>query len=196
VDLFLIRRPVSEATRLSGWLSWAFGVAERDAYGRRYPFDYDRRHAVNLVGTWRVTRTLDLGVTARWASGFPYTPARGVRAVAVEDSQDPGDSPRLVPDRDDEGNLIWEIDPGGVGNLNSARLPDFARVDARMSWRPGGPGGRWLFYLEVINLLNRENADSFDYDIRFDEVGEPYISSTQRQGGVPLLPTFGVRFRF
>jgi hypothetical protein len=193
LDLYLTKRPVSESTRLSGWLSWAWGVADRDAYGRRYPFDYDRRHSVNLVGTWRLDQKLDLGITARWASGFPFTPARGVRAVAVEDPTHPS---RLVPERNEDGNLVWSVDPGGASNLNSARLPDFARVDARLSFRPKGRSGRWLFYLEVINLLDRENAASIDYDIRFDEAGEPFIAGTRRDGGVPLLPTFGVRFRF
>ena len=196
VDFYVTRRPVSPTTRLSGWLSWAWGHADRDAYGRRYPFDYDRRHAVNLVGTWRLGRKLDLGVTARWASGFPYTPARGVRAVGVEDPLDPSEPPRLVPDRDDDGNLVWAVDPGGVSNLNAARLPDFARVDVRLSFRPKGPAGRWLFYVEVINVLDRQNAASLDYDIRFDAEGDPFIASTRREGGVPLLPTFGLRFRF
>jgi len=143
-----------------------------------------------------VSRKLDLGLTARWASGFPFTPARGVRAVAAEDPLDPNDPPRLVPDRDEDGNLVWGIDPGGAANLNAARLPDFARLDVRLSFHPKGPAGRWLFYLEVINLTDRDNAVSLDYDIRFDESRAPFLAGTSREGGIPRLPTFGVRFRF
>jgi hypothetical protein len=193
VDFYLTRRPVSESTPLSGWLSWAWGRADREAYGRRYPFDYDRRHALNLVGTWRISRKLDLGLTARWATGFPFTPVVGVRAVATGDPTDP---PRLVPERDEEGNLFWSTEPGGVDEFNSARLPHYARVDARLSFRPRGREGRWLIYVEVINVLDRDNAATVEYDIRFDEAGDPFLADTRREGGVPLLPTFGVRFRF
>jgi len=194
VDLYVTKRPTSPSSRLSGWLSWAWGVADRESYGRRYPFDYDRRHAVSLVASWRMGDRFDLGGTARWASGFPYTPARGVRVVAEEVR---GAEPmRLVPDRDAEGDLVYGIDPGGAFDLNTARLPDFARLDARLSYRPRGTAGRWLVYLEGINVLGRENAAAIDYDIRFDESGAPFIAGTNRTGGVPRLVSFGVRFRF
>jgi hypothetical protein len=69
-------------------------------------------------------------------------------------------------------------------------------VDARLSFRPRGREGRWLIYVEVINVLDRDNAATVEYDIRFDEAGDPFLADTRREGGVPLLPTFGVRFRF
>ena len=57
---------------------------------------------------------------------------------------------------------------GGVSNLNTARLPVFARVDLRATWRPRGAAGRWELYAEVINLLNRENAGAFEPQLEYD----------------------------
>jgi hypothetical protein len=193
IDVFLSKRAISQAARLSGWLAYTWGLADRDAYGRRVPFDYDRRHSLNLVGAYRMTPKLDLALTARVASGFPYTPAQGAHVVAVEDPEDPD---RLIPRRDIDGNPIYGADAGGVAVLNTARLPYFARLDARLSFRPSGAGSRWLLYLEVINVLGRYNVAQYGYDIFFDDTGDPFLHRNDGEGGIPRLPTFGARFRF
>ena len=193
-DLYVAKRPTSASSRLGGWLSYTFSIADREAYGRVYPFDYDRRHSLNVVGSYRIGDRFDWAVTGRFASGFPFTPARGVRVVPVEASEDPE---RLIPSTDEDGNLVWSIDPGGASNLNSDRFPYYARVDTRVTFRPKGLTGRWEFFLEAINVFNRMNAAEVDYSIRFDPVsGEPVLREGQDESGIPFLPTFGVRFRF
>ncbi len=193
-DLYVAKRPTSASSRLAGWLSYTFSIADREAYGRVYPFDYDRRHALNVVASYRIGDKFDWAVTGRFASGFPFTPARGVRVVPVEDPEDPE---RLIPSTDEDGNLVWSVDPGGASNLNSDRFPYYARVDTRVTFRPRGLTGRWEFYLEAINVFDRKNAAEVDYSIRFDPVtGEPFLREGQDESGLPFLPTFGVRFRF
>ena len=118
---------------LTGWISYAWGRAERESYGRRYAFEYDRRHAFSAVGRYRVTRRWDLAATARVASGFPYTGVIGLRVAATED-----DRGRLIPDTDPTGRLVYTVDYGDVGNLNAGRLPFYARVDLRATYQPGG----------------------------------------------------------
>ncbi len=199
LDAYVARRASSPDTRVTGWASYTWTLAERDAYGRRYPFDYDRRHAFSLVAAWRASRKLDLAVTARAASGFPRTPVAGVRVAAKPDSGDgdgDGNTVELVPERDANGLLVWIEDRGGISDLNSARLPSFARVDARVSFRPRGPAGRWLFYLDVVNLLNRDNTGAYEAKLAYDPGADrPRFTETPSRG-VPLLPSLGVRFRF
>ena len=62
-----------------------------------------------------------------------------------------------MPETDLDGNLIYTVDFGGVENLNSGRLPHYARVDLRATSQPDGATERWSFYIEVINLLGRDN---------------------------------------
>ena len=50
-DVYVEKPPQSRRDRLSGWASYTFGVANITSYGRQYPFDYDRRHSVSVVGT-------------------------------------------------------------------------------------------------------------------------------------------------
>jgi outer membrane receptor protein involved in Fe transport len=93
---------------------------------------------------------------------------------------------------------VYESTLGGVSNLASARLPAFVRLDLRVNWKPRGDAGRWLFYLDVINVTNRENAGQIDARLEFDPASaldQPRLVE-QRAAAIPLLPTVGVRFRF
>ncbi len=185
LDLFFSHS--NDAAPLTGWLSYAWGRATRESYGRRYAFEYDRRHAFNAVGRYRLTRRWDVATTFRVASGFPHTAPLGVRVSAVED-----DRGRLVPGTDSVGNLIYTVDYGGLDNLNAARLPHYARVDVRGTYRRG----RWSFYVEVLNLLGRDNAVVLEPRLRHNpDAALPQVFETASQG-FPRIPTFGLRARF
>jgi len=190
-DLFVSRSAPPLRKGLTGWASYTYGVANRTTYGRTYPFEYDRRHAVSLVGSYRFGPRLDLAVTARIASGFPRTPALGLRVAAAEDARG-----RLVPARDESGLLVYTVDAGGVENLNTARLPVFARVDVRATFRPGGGMGRWELYADIINVLNRKNAGSIQSRLEYDPSSDRPKLVEERGMAIPLLPSFGMRLRF
>jgi hypothetical protein len=189
-DVFVQKSPGRDS-RLSGWASYTYGQARRDQYDLRQPFDYDRRHAVSLVGAWRISNTLQLAATFRAFSGFPRTPVAGLRVSADET-----ENGRLVPALDAEGRYVYEADLGDVSNLSSSRLPTYARLDLRLSWLPGGADGRWLFYLDVINVTNRKNAASIEPRLEYDPTGVQPRLVEEPGGRIPLLPSIGVRFRF
>ena len=189
LDVYLAR--TDAAARLTGWMSYTWGRAERHSYGRRSMFEYDRRHALNLVGRYGLTSRWILAATARLASGFPYTPPIGLRVAAVENAQG-----RLVPRTDLDGNLVYSVDYGGVAHLNAGRLPHYARIDLRVTYRRGGATGRWSLYIEVLNLLDRNNAIALETRLRHDPNAEvPRLVEVPAQG-FPRIPTIGFRFRF
>ena len=191
-DVLVQKRPTPGA-RLTGWASYTWGRAEREEYGRTLPFEYDRRHAASLVGSWRITPKWELGATVRAFSGFPRTPVLGLRVAADE-----ADAERLVPALDAEGRYVYETESGGVSNLNTARLPAFFRLDLRLSWKPRGDVGRFLFYLDVINATNRDNVGQLDPRLEHDPVSaldQPRLF-LEPTAAIPFLPSVGVRFRF
>ncbi len=196
LDLYVARQPRSASERFSGWGSYTWGRATTDGYGRRYPFDYDRRHALSLVGTWRMTPWLDLAASARVASGFPYDPVLGLVVAAMPVNDEAGNLVKYEPDVDANGLYVWTTTKGGVENLNSETLPVFARVDVRATFKPSWFSGRWQFYVEVINVLNRENAGSLEPVLAYDPAGDRPSVSYERQGAFPLLPSLGIRCRF
>ena len=185
VDLFLQHSDPGE--RLTGWMTYAWGRATRESYGRRYAFEYDRRHAFNAVGRLRLTSRWDLAATVRLASGFPYTPALGLRVASDEDERG-----RLLPARDSSDNLVYTVDYGGVDNLNRGRLPHYARIDLRATYQRG----RWSAYLEIINLLGRDNPIRFEPRLDHNPAGALPLLSEVPAEGFPRIPTFGVRVSF
>jgi hypothetical protein len=195
-DLFVARQRGSASDRFSGWASYTWGRADREAYGRRYAFDYDRRHAFSAVGAWRMSRLIELGASARIASGFPFTRPVGLKVAASAVKDESGATTAYVPQVDPNGLYVWTTDLGDVSSLNSSRLPVFARVDVRVTFRPKWQSNRWQFYAEVINVLNRENAGSLEPSLEYNPSGDRPTLVYKPSSALPLLPTFGVNLRF
>lgn len=198
-DLYVARTSAPASARLRGWASYTWGRADRTAYGRTYAFEYDRRHAFSAVTSYRLSDRWDVATTTRVASGFPRTAPLGLRVAGEPDAADrdrDGNTTELVPALDPAGRLVYTVDYGGVANLNNARLPVFARVDLRTTWRPRGAQGRWELYLEVINLLNRKNAGALSAELQYDPNGDRPALVETRDQSIPRFPTLGVRVRF
>ena len=169
-------------------------MARREAYGRTLPFDYDRRHAADVGRLLALERALGAG--RRRCAPSPASRARRCSGCAWRRRR--RSRGRLVPALDAEGGYVYETDIGDVANLNSARLPAFVRLDLRLTWKPRGDAGRWLFYLDVINATNRENAGQIEARLEHDPsspLDQPRLVE-QRAAAIPLLPSLGVRFRF
>lgn len=190
----------SAADPLTGWVAYSLGRADRTAYGITRPFDYDRRHALSLAANLRLGARLDISATGRWATGLPRTPVRGVRLTLAPDTGDvDGDGSRheQIPQRDALGFPIYQPDLGDVANINSARLPNFTRLDARLTYRPSWSGERWAFYVDVLNVLNARNVVQVDAVLSVDEASDrPRITERAQDRGIPIFPSFGLRFWF
>ena len=193
VDVLLSRMNAPANARFRGWVSYTWGKAELDAYGRTYPFDYDRRHAVSAVMSYRTSPKWEFATTIRWATGFPRTPPIGVRVAGEERTVAGG---TVIEPKRDDGYLVYEVNFGGVSNINNARLTNYLRPDIRVSWKPRGPRGRWEYYLDVINVLNRKNSASFEAKLRYDPTSDrPRILDTPGDR-FAVVPTFGIRWRY
>lgn len=66
----------ADAERLSGWISYTYGVSTRRIGELRYFPAHDRRHNLNVVASWRLAKYL-LGARFGFASGTPYTEVVG-----------------------------------------------------------------------------------------------------------------------
>ena len=130
--------------RLSGWLSYGW-LDSRRMEGddpRQLPSSYGVPHSLTLVGKYQATSALQLGAKLNLASGRPWTPVTGATYDAARD--------------------IWR--PSYAEN-NSARLPDYARLDLRLTRLFSLPAAGGLpessvcvFYIEALNVLNTRNV--------------------------------------
>ena len=200
LEALVARRGHRAGTRFTGWASYSFGRADQTAYGVTRPFDYDRRHALTAAATVRLGPRMDLALTGRWASGLPRTPVRGVRLALVPDAEDAdadGNRDERVPQRDAGGHPVFQPDLGDVANINAARLPRFARIDARLTYRPAWAGERWAFHLDLVNVLNTTNVLQIDAPLVFDPSSDrPRIVERAQDRGLPFFPSFGIRVWF
>jgi len=157
----------------SGWLAYTYAVSTRiSAEGVRSFPTQDRRHNLNLVGSWRAG-AYAFGARVHFASGAPYTPVLGAFGRVLYDPttkrwiRDPAD-PQTIP-----------------GELNSARVPFYDRVDVSVRRNGHIRGATFAPYLSIVNLLNAKNPAGYIYDF----AGQPKRTSFPN---LPFAPTFGV----
>ena len=134
------------------------------------PSAWDRRHALDLTGGYRVG-SWEFGSKLRVLSGLATTPWD---IVASEQSY--AITGRGVPD--------W-------ARLGEVRTPGYVRLDARIERRLDFSAWNAVLFLDVQNVLNRENSVGFAYteDPAFENRIRPI-------DGSGLLPTFGFSIEF
>ncbi|MGH9367856.1 MAG: TonB-dependent receptor [Thermoanaerobaculia bacterium] len=133
-------------SRVEWWLNYGWSTTEDEIGGKQVPRLIDQRHTFNVDINYRLGRNWDVNLAWRFHTGWPTTPVN----VA-------------------EGVPVW-------GPLNSERLPDYHRLDLRLSkrWRLGS--GSLTIFADVQNLYDRRNVAGFD--LEFDkETGR--INSTE-----------------
>ncbi|MFL5580406.1 MAG: hypothetical protein ACJ8AO_08530 [Gemmatimonadaceae bacterium] len=129
---------------VTGWVGYSLLDADATlADGRRVRSPLDVTHSATASATAALGADWSVGATARYGTGAPHTPVVGGRA---------GDDGRLQP---------------AYGPLMGERLPDYARLDARVMRYVRTP--RWLLtgFLEAINLTGRANASAVAYDAAY-----------------------------
>ncbi len=185
-EILLEKRRTSSSSRLYGWVSYTLAWANRLERGRTIPFDFDQRHSVNVALNYRLWEWFDLGVTWRYGSNFPFTPATGVKPRIVTS----GDGTPAIQ-TDASGNVIFDVDRGDFENVNTARKPAYHRLDVRFTAYTTLFGLEASFYLDVINVYNRSNVLTYNYYIT-DDASLGSRPTTM----FPILPTLGMSLRF
>ena len=151
---------------LTGWLSYSFGVNRyRDQLtGESFDGDYDQRHTLNAYGMQRLTNRFSLAGKLRIGSN---TPVVG----------------------------YWEERNGDyfVGSRrNVFRVPAYARLDLRANRTFNWQTKRLTLFVEVMNVLGREN-------VRYEQPG------VNRRTGqafgifssmIPRVPSAGILIEF
>ncbi|MCS7012298.1 MAG: TonB-dependent receptor [Chloroherpetonaceae bacterium] len=193
VELLLEKRLVSSQDRFSGWFSYALAFANRYRDGLTIPFNFDQRHTINIVGSYKFNDWLDLAVRWRYGSGFPITLAIGLQPRIIRNPN----GQYVVQEDPLFGRTMFSLDFGGEENINAARLPEYHRLDVRLTAHTEFWGARWDFYLDIINLYNRTNVIGYNHDVEWDvPVGQVPSVIRYVNGMLPIVPTLGISAAF
>lgn len=159
------------------WGVYSYGISKRwDGFEYYFPV-FDRRHNVNLVGTYVFGKKKDLEVNLRWnlGSGLPYTPTsayyQGVNFQQGVTTDYVNHNPNAISVQLDE--------------LNSARLPYYHRFDLTIKKRFEFKKDRQLEIIaNITNLYNRRNI------FYVNRISNKTIYQ------FPLLPSAGISYKF
>ena len=162
-DLLLIRR---SPTGLSGWMgyTWAHTQYRDGLTGEEFDGDFDQRHTLNVFVQQRLSYRLAVSGKLRLGSNFPIV---GYFAGTPEALQ-------LSASR------------------NQVRLPFYSRLDVRANRTFTFQRSRLTLYVEVMNLLGRQNGGQSDGFIRpstHEAIG--YVERL-----LPRIPSAGFLFEF
>jgi len=128
VEIFIQRRSVN---KLSGWVSYSYGVARYREAATNLSFDgdYDQRHTFNAYATYRLRPSFNLSAKFRYGSNFPivgFLRFDGTRLVLSD-------------------------------QRNQVRMPAYSRLDVRANKSFNFDRWKLTLYAEVLNVLSREN---------------------------------------
>ena len=162
--------------RFAGWAGYGLGWVKRKMAdvnnGEPYPPKYDRRHTLKLSLAYEPLERLTLSVAFNYGTGQPVTTPIGF------EEEDYGSYRYFWP--------IWED-----GAYHNGRLPDYHRLDFALNWVAHEGNWRFIPYLQILNVYNRENVLMRSWN-------EPMFGNTEPDDDhmLPFLPTFGVRAEF
>ena len=157
----------------SWWASYSLAEVTDTVDGIEVPRSWDQRHSLQAGLTWNVNNW-DFSVAGLIRSGWPTT------SLALEEIIGPGGEPEFI---------------AIPGPRNAEQLPRLASLDARISRKFDVGRGTITAFVEVSNLLDRNNVCCFDYDLETDENGEEFLESSPDYW-LPLLPAVGFLWEF
>jgi outer membrane cobalamin receptor len=163
LELTLQRR---SANKLAGWISYAYSRTQLNdsPTGLRFVSDTEQRHTLNTYASYRFTETWNLNGEWRYGSG------------------------QLIPGFYRQAGADYFL----ASERNLTRVPDYSRVDLRLS--KAFLFNRWKLTVtgEVINVLNRNNVRFAGFD-GSDPNGRVF---GQLDRLLPILPSVGVVIEF
>ena len=163
--------------RLFLWGVYSLGKSTRwDGFTEYFPV-FDRRHNMNLVGSYSFGKKKDLELNMRWnlGSGLPFTPTAGYYQA---ENFSGGVTSNYVTNNPSSISTI-------LGGFNSQRLPYYHRLDITIKKHIVFKNKNVLELIgSVTNVYNRKNIF--------------YVNriSSKEIYQFPLLPSFGVSFKF
>ena len=163
--------------RLFLWGVYSYGYNLRwDGFNEYFPV-FDRRHNINLVGSYIFGKKKDLDFNVRWnlGSGLPFTPTAGFY-------QSENFSGGVTSDPiTNNSNAVSTL----LGTFNSQRLPYYHRLDVTLKKKFKFKNKTIMeVVLSVTNAYNRNNI-FYVNRVTNEEIYQ-----------FPLLPSFGMSYKF
>lgn len=171
--------------RLTGWvgytLSWSWRQFNDINFGRRYPFRFDRRHDISVVGIYEITPKIRCSATWVYGTGNAVT-------LSTHEflwfQNIPGSGP--------SGAQIVE----NFSSKNNYRAPDYHRLDIGIDFIKEKKFGTRTWSIGAYNAYNRANPFFIFADSRFDPNTGQTMNVINQASLFPIIPYINFRYEF
>ncbi len=170
IELLLSGHPRRE---LSWNLSYAYAHAEERLAGQWVPRARDQRHTLYSDFTYAPDKRWQYSVSWQFHTGTPTTDV--VYSVAT-----------LTNNR----RVLFSAN----GPIYGLRLPDYHRLDARVTRRFTLKRGELRAFLDVFNAYDRTNLVGYDHNVVVS--GTTVTDTKKARKQLPLLPSLGAEWAF
>ena len=178
VELFINRR----IGNLTGWLGYTLAWTERKFdelnNGNWFPPRYDRRHDISLAMTYNINDTWELGAAWVYGTGQAYTVPNGTYTINPVNM----------------GGFV--NDEYHYSSRNGYRMPSYHRMDVNFMYKYSWFGLPFEFSINVYNIYNRKNPFTIYIDEEYGYTQEEVEKKLKKVTLFPIIPTFGLRFKF
>ena len=163
------------------WVAYSLGKITRDDGIMEYTPYFDRRHNLNLVGSYSFgkDKTWEFSLRYNFGTGFPFTPTR--TNYSKLNFLDQNNEPDLTYDYTTANGQPERL----YGDLYTKRLPNYHRVDVSIKKEFNLKGDQKVeASLGATNILNYENI--FYYD----------RNENKRVNQLPIMPSLSISYSF
>ena len=132
--------------KFSGWigytLSWAYRQFPEIDLGEKFPYRFDRRHDISLVGNYNLSKRINLAATWVYSTGNAVTLPN-----VVYDSSQPGSTPSLYGFNDVQV----------FGQRNNIRMKSYHRLDVGVNFTKQKKHFERVFSFGAYNAYSNNN---------------------------------------
>jgi hypothetical protein len=161
--------------------SYSLSSSEDLVEGEWIPRMMDQPHALSLTAAYRPNLRWRLSAAWQYRSGWPFTPQM-IHYDTLSVFQDQG---YIWP-------LRWKEE---FGSVNSTRLPDYHRLDLRITREFAIRRSRLELYLDVFNAYDQPNLRSYSYGTRRIHGYDRWVQESGDEM-MPIIPSLGFRWSF
>jgi hypothetical protein len=171
--------------RFTGWLgytlAWAYRTMPEVNFGKRFPYKYDRRHDVHLVGMYKLRKSIELTGAWTFQSAAPFTMPLA-RYEVIKDPI-PGDYTGW-----------YGYNNEYINGRNNIRIAPYHRLDVGVNFiRYKRNGNVRTWNVSVLNAYNKMNPFYYIVDSYSKEASEATLTGKTL---LPFMPSVSYSLKF
>ncbi len=186
--------------RLTGWVGYTLSWSNRKFADidskKNFPYRYDRRHVVSVVGSYRLSDRWAINSTWVFYSGnvitMPTISHRDPYYDGTYHTWNAFPSPNIYTVSDISSSGIIDLSP----KHNNYRLPNYNRLDLTASYTKHKHWGWWELTFGVTNLYNRMNPSYYTKSYYQDENTGHVQFKFKQITLFPIMPSIYYRISF